>query len=237
MKVVAIVQARMNSNRLPGKIIQKLPFISGTPIINIILGNLNKMKFINKVILATSVNKENEILNKIVPKNTTIFRGSEDNVLERFYKVAKKQNADLIIRFTGDNPIQCPKYIKETLDFHVENNFDYTKTVGLPLGTNIEIFSFYALENAYNNATTSNEKEHVTPYILNSSKFNKGVKKINLNKEVGNLRLTIDYPSDFAMMNLLFSANDKINNLNDVFNILEQNNWIKEVNLNNKQLS
>jgi len=238
MRVVAIVQARMGSDRLPGKIIRKLPFNEkGEYLINIILSQLNNVDIIDEVVLATSVNKENDILNNILTPDTEIFRGDENNVLERFYEASKQYNADIILRFTGDNPIIATEYISEIIDQMKSNNIDYIKTVGLPLGTNLEAFTYKSLEKAYREADLDKDKEHVTPYIIRNDFFNKKIINYSFPELINKLRLTIDYPSDFAMMNLLFCNFENIPTIREVVKFVSNNSWILDVNSSNKQLS
>lgn len=238
MKTVAIIQARLGSERLPGKVIQKLPFNNGKPLIKIIISQLKQLEFVDEIILATSINSENDILVELLKDaDISIFRGSEENVLERFYKAAKKYKANQIIRVTGDNPIVDLESLSETYNFHIENNYDYTKGSGLPIGINTEVFSFKTLEKAYYSAKFEKEKEHVTPYMISSKKFKRGIKKFQIDAKFSKLRLTVDYPSDFAMMNLLFCALKKNTQLKDVLDLVSSNSWITDINDSNKQVT
>ena len=112
MKTILIVQARMNSSRLPGKIL--MPLVKKLPLIGVLLKRLNKLNKVDKVIVATSKNKENDILvNYLKEKNFAYFRGNENDTLKRFYDASKKNNAKTIIRITADCPLTDPKLIEE----------------------------------------------------------------------------------------------------------------------------
>ena len=161
-----ILQARMNSERLPGKVMKE---IAGIPMIGILLNRLKKTDL--PIILATSTNKENDILVRYAESfGVTIFRGSENNVLERFYIAAKQARACTIIRLTSDNPLLDGEFVRKNLNIYFENYIERTYlSTGLsktfPLGMSVEIFSFKLLEEAYKNAKCLGELEHVTPYF------------------------------------------------------------------------
>jgi len=146
-KIVCIVQARMGSSRLPGKAM--LPIGNNTVIGNIIL-RLSKSKLINEIIVATSTNKENDLLENFILENDfKVFRGSENDVLERYYNAAIYTDADLIVRITGDCPFVDSKLVDEMLADFLASNIDYESNVSpatFPDGLDIEIFNFRTLK-------------------------------------------------------------------------------------------
>jgi spore coat polysaccharide biosynthesis protein SpsF len=232
-KVGAIIQARLGSTRLPNKVLLKLPFGSNRTILDHIFESLNSSTYQIKTVLATSDNEINDKLYEFSKSRDVIcYRGDEENVLSRFYEVAKEQKLDIIIRLTGDNPILDTSYLDKALNHLIINKLEYLYTKGLPLGCNFEIMSFNALESAFNNAESTYEKEHVTPFI----------KKLKIKKDIlflsfegnENLRLTIDYPSDYALMNLIFSSIEKPS-LKEISLFFEKNKWLMEINSGNYQ--
>lgn len=193
-----ILQARMNSSRLPGKVMQP---ISGTPIIGILLKRIKKAGL--PVILATSTNKENDTLCEYAKQQgITVFRGSENNVLERYYLAAKKVNAKTIVRITGDNPLLDGYFLKEQVEiYHKNKNERKYLSTGLsqtyPLGMSVEIFGFNLLEEAYNNAELPGELEHVTPYMHQNKPGNIEIISPVMESSKYHYRLTVDTNDDF----------------------------------------
>jgi len=202
-KIVCIVQARMGSKRLPGKVL--LPIGSNTVIGNIML-RLSKSKLINEIIVATSINKENDLLeNFLIENDFQVFRGSEDDVLERYYNAAISTEADLIVRITGDCPFVDPKLIDEMLADFLDSGIDYESNVSpatFPDGLDIEIFNFKALEYAYENAHSEYDKEHVTPYMRKSEIFTK--KNFYSKVDLSELRWTLDESLDYEVVKKVF---------------------------------
>jgi spore coat polysaccharide biosynthesis protein SpsF len=232
-RIGAIIQARLGSTRLPNKVLLPLPFGGEKTILDHVLESLESSRFRIKTILATSTNTINDKLSDFAKnRNVICFRGEEENLLSRFYKAAKQENLDLIIRLTGDNPVVDITYLDKAIEYLSTNNLEYLNTNGLPLGCNFEIMSFNSLTKAFDNAKSTYDKEHVTAYIKRTE-----LKKDTLSfdfKKIVNLRLTIDYPSDYALLNLLFSSINKPS-LKDVEIFFESNEWMISVNANNYQ--
>jgi len=232
MKVGAIVQARCGSSRLQKKVLLKLPFSSNTTVLEHIIRRVSQSELIEQLIIATTNNQEDDQIANFFPQN--LFRGDESHVLSRYYLAAKENQIDVIVRITGDNPCINATNIDTTVRNHISKKYDYSKTSGLPLGTNIEVISFSALEIAYFDAKDTYEIEHVTPYILRRpEKFKIGVLPINVSNSLKDLRLTLDYPSDYAMLNIIFSYFDnKIFSIAELEDFMESNSWVKEINRN-----
>jgi len=230
----AIIQARHNSERLPGKIVMPLPIHTSTSIIGNIIERLGRVRQINKIILATTHTKEDNITEQEAAKyGVECYRGSTENVLERFIESSKKYNLQHVVRVTADNPCIDPIILADCLDKHIVNGNDYTRTLCLPLGTNIEIVSFSALQNSFDNATTTMHLEHVTPYIYqNPELFKIQVVNYYINFDE-RLRLTVDYPSDYAFVNLLFShfGNNDFG-IPEILEYVQQNKWLIDINPN-----
>jgi len=189
----------MGSTRLPGKVLKK---VNGIPLIEILLYRLSITKKIDKVILATSEKVENDALEDYV-KNLgyEVCRGSEDDVLDRYYKAARLYIPQVVVRVTGDCPIIDPQLVDNVIDLYQKNNVDYISNTDPPTypdGLDIEVFSFRALESTYEQAKEPFEREHVTPFIRTNGQF----KRINYANEtdLSNERWTVDDPEDFEVM-------------------------------------
>lgn len=199
MRVVAIVQARMGSTRLPNKVMK---LINGMTVIEILLKRLSKSKFIDEIIVATSDNKINDTLSDHINSNGIIcYRGSEDNVLERFVKAGKGAKAEIAVRITGDCPLIDPKLVDKTIKYFIDSKKDYVSNCvppTFPDGLDVEVFNFNCLERALSETKKDFDKEHVTPYLRDSGLFSVGVLKNS--KDFSSLRWTLDEPEDFEVI-------------------------------------
>lgn len=222
----------MNSNRLPGKVLKK---IGGKPLIKILFDRVEKSSI--PILLATSLNRENDILADYAKSvGIKVYRGSEDNVLERFYFAAKSVNADVVIRVTGDNPLMDGDLIREAYEYYLsQDEARCFLSIGLsktfPLGISASVFSFDLLEEAYYNAKHPGEFEHVTPYLLNNHSGDIVVKSFAGNMDKYHYRLTVDTEEDFKLHKILieeFSC-DKLS-LSEIVNILDENPYLAEIN-------
>ncbi len=237
MKIGAIIQARYGSSRLPGKVLMPLPFPDGKPLLKHIVDRLKSSKYINYIGIASSLRNENHAIEQFALKEQIdCYRGSEDNVLSRFLEITKKERLDYVIRLTGDNPLVALNELDDAIKLHIENQNEYTKSSGLPLGLNYEIVNAKSLLSLENEVLCNDDYEHVTTYFLKSSQIKKKIVHYELSS-LGNMRCTIDYPSDFAMMSILMNY---INlQSSDVISELKKVNlnspWIFEINKNNFQ--
>ena len=174
MKTVAIVQARMGSQRLPGKVIS---LITTKPMIELLLSRLSKSKKIDEIMVAISEESGNDELESIILSlGYQCFRGSEKNVLNRYYNAAKKTKADIIVRITGDCPLVDAEIVDDCIDGFKNSKVDYfsnTKPRSFPDGLDVAVMSFQSIEKANSEAKTAFDKEHVTSYIVNSKDFSK----------------------------------------------------------------
>ncbi len=221
-----ILQARINSSRLLGKIL--LPLKKKT-MIEYQLERIKLSKSLDKVILATTNNSKDDLLVKLLGKKIKIFRGSEHNVLMRYYKAAKKYKLKTIVRCQSDCPLIDPKIIDDIVKFYKKNSkkYDYVSNIlkpSYPIGMHIEVFSFDSLEEAYKKSTLKIEQEHVTPYIYRRPK------KFNLynysykNKSFSKVRLTVDFIEDYYLIkNITEKIKSKNINLEDILNFYKKN--------------
>ena len=204
-KITVIIQVRVDSKRLPKKVLRK---ILNKPMLWYVLKRVKKIKNIDQVILATTNEKQDNILVDLAKKNRIfIFRGSSIDVLDRYYRCAIKYNADPIIRITSDCPLIDPFIVENILDFYLKNDFDYVSNTIKPTypdGLDVEIFSFKTLELAAKNAKMKSEREHVTPYIKNNPKKFKLFNYRN-NENLSNHRWTVDQKEDLFFVRKIYS--------------------------------
>ncbi|MCR4692054.1 MAG: glycosyltransferase family protein [Lachnospiraceae bacterium] len=236
MKHIAIIQARTTSSRLPGKVL--LPLCEKSIIQNI-TERISRSALLDEVIIATSSDKSDDVIDQLCRKNNiNVFRGSLDNVLERFYLCALKHNADVIIRCTADNPFVDAEIIDNAIKTFKNLDLDYLSyKKQLPLGMSVEVFSFAALKKAYNKATDNECLEHVTPYIVDNPSLFRTLKYNDTAAEDNSkTRLTVDTPEDYELASLLYdyfgSNNFHYPDLMQV--LLEHPEW-KSINSNVRQ--
>lgn len=195
-KITAIVQARMGSSRLPGKVLMPLGY---TNVIAFLLDRLEKSKTIDEVLVATSTDRKNESLIKFLKtRDQLVFAGSELDVLGRYFFAAKHINAENIVRITGDCPLVDPSLIDEIVQAYLYHNLDYCSNVcppSFPDGFDVEIFSFAALEKAFLSETEKFAREHVTTQFRNNSAYKK--KNIKWHQDCSHIKLSVDTESDY----------------------------------------
>ncbi len=234
MKNLAIIQARLSSSRLPGKVLKK---VLGKPIILYQLERVLKSKLINKVIIATSIEKSDDDLCKLCLKNNIDFyRGSLNDVLSRFYNTYKQFGpSENIIRLTGDCPLIDPKIIDKVILKHLNSNFDYTSNTiqpSWPDGFDVEVINSKILEVVNENAKTPYDREHVTSYIYKNKQTFK-LQNISNSKDWSKIRLTLDFKEDFELIKTIISelyptnANFKTS---DIFKFLNKNAELSNLN-------
>ncbi len=198
-----IIQARMGSTRLPGKV---LKHICKKPLLLYIIETLKLSSVIDNIIIATSINKENDEIEAFAKKyKINCFRGSEENVLERFYQASQKYPDKYYFRATADNPILDINNPELSLNYLIENNLDYAAVRGMPIGTILECFTKAALERAYLTATSSDDKEHVTLFMKNNTSFNAKYLEAKTELNFPKMRLTVDNPEDFDRVEKIIS--------------------------------
>lgn len=198
-KLGFVIQARMGSKRLPGKSLEK---INNLPILGWIIKNLKKKrKFKNyKIIVATTkLSKDDQIVAYAKKKNVNYFRGSENDVLNRYYECSKKYKLKNVVRLTSDNPFMDTFFLEILVNTHLKNKNDYTSSkVNLPTGIGAEMMTYESLKKSYKLSNSNEEKEHVCNYILNNkNKFKIEILNFYIkSKKIKNLRLTVDTIED-----------------------------------------
>jgi glutamate-1-semialdehyde 2,1-aminomutase len=203
MKVVAIVQARMGSTRLPNKVMK---LVGGVPMIELLLARLSRAREVNEIVVATSVDPRNEPLAQHVQAlGYHCSRGSENDVLDRYVQAARSARADVVIRITGDCPLVDPVLVDDAVRRFKAADVDYlcnTSPPSYPDGLDIEVFTLAALERAALETQNEFDHEHVTPYLRESEKFRQ--KSISNDEDLSSLRWTVDEPADFEVIARVF---------------------------------
>jgi spore coat polysaccharide biosynthesis protein SpsF len=227
---ILITQARSGSTRLPYKVLKE---INGKSLLQIHLERLKQCNSVSEIIVATTKNNEDQIIfDKAIEWGFSASKGSESDVLDRFYQAVKDKNADWIVRVTSDCPLIDPILVDDVIHFVQSNNKDYGANILLenfPDGQDIEVFKFLALESAWKNSKLVSEREHVTPYIRNNSDFKGGSLFSAINYpcdfDYSKIRMTVDESRDFELISIL------INNLGTDKTWLEYTNYIIQNNL------
>ncbi|MFW5808110.1 MAG: cytidylyltransferase domain-containing protein [Spirochaetota bacterium] len=234
--VVAIIQARMNSSRLPQK---STKLLAGKPILAHIIERAFSMKHVEHVIVATGNEHDNQpILSLAREMGAVPFSGSDEDVLQRFTNAARIFNSDFIIRITGDNPFTDTEYGTMAIEHAFETKADLSSVINIPLGTAIELVKTTALYRAFDEATQRHQHEHVTPYIKeNPDLFTIIRKPVTIYNMIPDLRLTIDTPEDFEFASHIYNAlyRGKPFSLHHVLNFLRINRQLLTINRNIRQ--
>ncbi len=203
MKIVGLVQARMGSTRLPGKVLKT---IVDKPLIELLLERLSKSEELDEIVVATSEKPENDKLQSFVETlGYRCTRGSDENVLNRFYESAKLVGADVVVRITSDCPLIDPALVDECINGFKKSKVDYfsnTDPRTFPDGLDISVMTFKSIERANNEVKTDFDKEHVTPYIRKSTNFKKS--SLTFKEDLSHFRWTVDEPEDLILVNNIF---------------------------------
>jgi len=241
MKTVAIIQARMGSNRFPGKV---LKLILGRPMLWHIVERVRAVPSIAEVVVAVPDDPANEILRRFCADNQiTLFAGSETDVLDRYYRAAQQFKADPVIRITADCPLADPKLIERLIQRYASGSYDHIGIAAgagaqlldkrrFPDGLDAECFGFSALNRAWHEATDPRDREHVTRYMWNNKEiFHCGM--LTANVVYPKLRLTVDHPEDFELVTKIYEAvynEGRPFELSDVMNFLKNNPGLVDLN-------
>ena len=239
MRIGAVIQARTSSTRLPEKVLKNLPYGSNITVLEQVIRRLKKSRMLNEIIIATTADEDDKKIIDIAKKeNVKGFRGSKDNVLERYYLAAKKNDLNIVVRITSDCPCVDPEIVDLILESHLEENSDYTSNSlvkSFPHGLNVEVINFKALQKANFEAKNNFEKEHVTPFIY---KTKPELFKLNLFEaenelKAPDIRITLDTEEDYALLcavfDYLYSENTFFNS-KDIINLFYQKPWLKLIN-------
>jgi len=215
IKVLAIIQARVASTRLPGKILMEL---DGKPLIQHTIEGVKASKKVDAIVVATSTNKENDPLEQLCRKlGIFCFRGSEEDVLGRFVKAAKTFNPKIIVRICGDEPFVISDLLDEAIKHHIKKSSDLTRTVGaVPKGLDIDVINYSVLKRINVKAKRKYYREHVITYVLdNSQKFKIYVPSFSKELARQDIILTVDTLNDYEFIKKIYFALKNENKLNE----------------------
>jgi|SaaInlStandDraft_6_1057023.scaffolds.fasta_scaffold08005_3 spore coat polysaccharide biosynthesis protein SpsF len=232
----AIIQARMGSQRLPGKVMMK---ILKKPILYFVINQIKQCKHVDKIIVATTtLSKDDVIHNYAKSLGVDTFRGNPSNVLDRYFQCAKKNKIKKILRITADDPLIDPDIISQCIIKFEKGNYDYVSNTikkkndkwvfdsnGFPVGVAMEIFNFDSLKRAWQIAEKQSDREHVTPIMINNPDLFK-LSNIKLSEDFSNFRVTVDYKEDFIVVKKIIENFP----LNEIFTIKKIVKYLKQNN-------
>ena len=243
-KPTVIIQARMGSTRLPCKVLMPLPYVSGIACGDNVLYQVCKRALaihgIDQLIIATTTQAKDNVIEKWAEKNAILsYRGSEDDVLDRFYQAALLYEADPIIRITGDCPCIDPEIISAMLERYYKSNADYlsnTLNRTFPHGLDAEIFSFAALKKAHREVSDNYSREHVTPYLYQSGLFQcVGYEDPNALDVNPHIRVTLDTPEDSIVIYALYDLLGTDFSYQNILDAFAKYPWLRLINQNIRQ--
>jgi len=224
MKIVVIIQARLGSTRLPRKLFLRL---QGKTVLEHVIARVTACQLNNELIVATTdQSQDNDIEQLCATLEVKVFRGSETDVLDRFYQAAKSIKADHVVRITADCPVIDPQIIDQVIALHLKEQSDYTANTiqeRYPDGEDVEVFTFKALEQAWQAAKLVSEREQVTPYLRNHSEVFKQASLV-ASEDWSNQRWTLDNQEDFEFLINLYNnlyASNPLFGLTEVLSFLK----------------
>ena len=237
--ITCIIQARMSSSRLPGKVMQKIS--ENKRVIDFVINQLQGSKRIEKIIVAIPDEREDDVTyDHLMSKNIFTFRGSLNNVLDRYYQCAKSNSSSIIIRITADCPLIDSVIVDEIVDCYQTKNCDYVSNTinpSFPDGLDTEVFSFEALKRAWGEAVTPSEREHVTPYLYNHPEIFKTYNYANHVDHSG-MRWVVDEEVDYLFVTEVYKHLYKYGEIfymDDVLELLSKHPELNSINKNIKR--
>ncbi|MDP4093179.1 MAG: glycosyltransferase family protein [Bacillota bacterium] len=234
MNIGVIIQARMGSTRLKGKILKSLPINSDITVLQQVIRRVRASLKVNCIIIATTESaQDNAIVDIAIKEKAKYFRGSEDDVLSRYFFAAKENNLDIIARITSDCPCIDPETIDYVVEAFIESDCDYVSNAlerTYPRGLDVEVFSFKALKKAFDESSKSFDREHVTPYMhmnRNIFKVKNIIAPVKLNNP--NIRITVDTYDDYMLLSAIYDYLYKDNILfkaEEIVSLFESKPWL-----------
>ena len=232
-----IIQARTTSTRLPGKVLKELPWGSGITALGQVIRRLKRASSLDRIIVATTENREDEAIVEIARKEKVhYFRGSEKDVLSRYYYAAKENGLDTVVRVTSDCPCIDPDFIDRVVEELFESGMDYVSYSGarrFPRGLDGEAFTMKALERNFIEAKKDFEREHVTPYIYMTGQFR--LKRLDAPEEFSapEIRVTLDTIEDYALLCTVYDylyPQNPFFGAGDIVGLFKARPWLKFIN-------
>ncbi len=226
-----IIQARVSSTRFPKKILQNLD--KENKVLEYVISQVKNSKKVDQIIIATTSLKDDDVVVDISEKNgCEVFRGSEDDVLDRYFQCARKFELDVIVRVTSDCPLIDPQVIDQIIGEYESGSFDYVTNTfprTFPKGLDVEVFSRETLDKMWKNAELPSEREHVTQFVFDNNEFRIGNVKNNV--DLSYMRWTLDERKDFEfLVSIIKRIKNKPILKNDVLEILSREPSLLKVN-------
>ena len=242
-EIVALIQARMSSTRLPGKVLLDL---GGRNVLSRMVERVRQSELITRVVVATTVDPSDEpILKMCLDEKIDVFRGSLPDVLDRYFQAATLDRADIVVRLTGDCPLIDAQMIDQTIKALIDQEADFScnrlpppfhRT--FPIGLDVEVCTFEALSRAWHEATEKHDREHVLPYLYEvEGRFK--VVQLDHTEDLGSLRWTLDTPEDYALLQQVIKRLDGRNDFTwlDVLELFKKEPELAEINQSIKHKS
>jgi len=234
-KVVAIIQARMGSTRLPGKVLAN---VRGKPMLSYVIGRVRAAKTLKEIVVATTTKPgDDAIVAFCRERGVNCFRGSEEDVLDRYYQAAREHAAEAVVRITSDCPLIDPEIVDKTVRAFLVEQPDYAPDYAsnslvrtYPRGLDTEVMTFRALEIAWREARRPYQRTHVTPYIYeNPGRFK--ILSVTGDRDYSSYRWTVDTPEDLELVRAVY---DRLEGdsflLNDIVRLMEREPELAEIN-------
>jgi spore coat polysaccharide biosynthesis protein SpsF len=231
LQTIAIIQARMGSTRLPGKILMPL---AGKPTLWHVVDRLRHAKSLYKIVIATTDEPQDDVVEKFCQEQGfNCFRGSQEDVLDRYFQAAKQFGADPVVRITADCPVIDPEIVDKVVEGFMNGHYDVYGLAGeFPDGLDCELFSFKTLEDTWNNALLPSDREHVGPYMQkHPEKFRFG--RYEKFSGLGHHRWTLDEETDYRFLSEIFARlyrTDHIFLTQDILDLLKKEPQLMEIN-------
>jgi len=231
MKVTAILQGRLGSTRLPGKVL--LP-LAGKPVIVHVYERIKHCMNIEKIIIATTTNKRDEAIVRLFENlGVTIFRGSEEDPLDRFFRAATKYNLQHIVRIMADCPVVDPDVVDAVIAYYFKGNYDFCYLGGeFPSGLDVPVFSYYTLKKAWENTERLSDREHITPYMQKHPELFR-IGCLELFEGLYNHRWVLDHECDYKLLAEIYNElydTDNIFITKDILELFERRPEIARLN-------
>jgi len=232
MNIVAIIQARMGSSRLPGKVLKDL---GGETVLARVVRRLQRSRQIARIIVATTTAPGDEVIVAECDRLQALcFRGAEQDVLDRYYQAARANAADAVVRVTSDCPLIDPELVDETVEVFRDKHADYASNVfprTYPRGLDTEVFSFDALDRAWREAREAHQREHVTPYLYEHPQIFK-LASLSGAADYSRYRWTLDTREDLELLRAIYSRFDGRDDFSwkEVLRLMEREPELAELN-------
>ncbi len=239
MRIAAVIQARVSSTRLPGKLLKELPYDSGITVLEQVIRRVKRCKKLSDVIVATTTeNEDDELVNIAQREGAKHFRGSKEDVLSRYYFACKENDLEILIRITSDCPCIDAEVVDSVIEKHMATKADFTSNTlvrTFPHGLDTEVLNFDTLEKAHLQAKQGFEREHVCPYIYKSNPqmFKISTVEAPQRLRAPDIRITLDTEQDYALLCAVFDYLYPKNEFfctEDIIKLFNDKPWLKSIN-------